>query len=56
MLNAGWRRGAKAYRMGGANARTLEEFSVFCPKAFAGIGSYLPGTLADRSITTDELF
>jgi hypothetical protein len=50
MLDAGWRRGAKAYRMGGANKTTLEEFAVFCPKAFAGIGSYLPGTLADRSI------
>jgi hypothetical protein len=50
MLNAGWRRGAKAYRMGGANARKLEEFPVFCPKAFAGIGSYLPDTLADRAI------
>jgi Protein of unknown function (DUF3631) len=50
MLNAGWRRGAKAYRMGGANARTLESFSVFCAKAFAGIGNYLPPTLVDRSI------
>jgi hypothetical protein len=50
MLNAGWRRGGKAWRMGGANARTLEEFTVFCPKAFAGIGNYLPGTLDDRSI------
>jgi Protein of unknown function (DUF3631) len=50
MLNAGWRRGAKAYRMGGPNNRTLEPFPVFCPKAFAGIGSYLPDTLADRTI------
>jgi Protein of unknown function (DUF3631) len=50
MLNAGWRRGAKAYRMGGANARRLDDFSVFCPKAFAGIGNYLPDTLADRTI------
>jgi Protein of unknown function (DUF3631)/Bifunctional DNA primase/polymerase, N-terminal len=51
MLNAGWRRGAYAYRMGGSNNRTLEGFPVYCPKAFAGIGSYLPDTLADRSIT-----
>jgi hypothetical protein len=50
MLNAGWRRGAKSYRMGGANNRVLEEFAVFCPKAFAGIGDYLPGTLDDRAI------
>jgi Protein of unknown function (DUF3631) len=50
MLNAGWRRGAKAYRMGGANNRTLEEFPVFCAKGFAGIGRYLPDTLADRTI------
>jgi Protein of unknown function (DUF3631) len=50
MLNAGWRRGTKAYRMGGKNVRTLETFEVFCAKAFAGIGDYLPDTLVDRSI------
>jgi Protein of unknown function (DUF3631) len=50
MLNAGFRRGGKAYRMGGANNRVLEEFAVYCPKAFAGIGDYLPDTLSDRSI------
>lgn len=36
--------------MGGASNRTLEAFSVFCPKAFAGIGDCLPDTLTDRSI------
>jgi hypothetical protein len=51
MLNAGWRRGAYAYRMGGSNNRVLEGFPVYCPKAFAGIGNYLPDTLADRAIT-----
>jgi Protein of unknown function (DUF3631) len=50
MLNAGWRRHAKAFRMGGGNHTTLEDFAVFCPKVFAGIGSYLPDTLADRTI------
>jgi hypothetical protein len=50
MLNAGWRRGAVALRMGGARMTKLEAFPVFCPKAFAGIGDYLPDTLADRSI------
>jgi hypothetical protein len=50
LLNAGYRRGAVAYRMGGANNRTLEDFQVFCPKAFAGIGNCLPDTITDRSI------
>ncbi len=50
MLNAGWRRGAKSLRMGGGNHTTLEHFAVFCPKVFAGIGNYLPDTLADRTI------
>jgi hypothetical protein len=50
MLNAGYRRGAVAYRMGGANKTTLESFPVFCPKAFFGIGDFLPDTLVDRAI------
>jgi Protein of unknown function (DUF3631) len=50
LLNAGWRRGAVARRMGGARMTTLEEFPVFCAKAFAGIGDYLPDTLADRAV------
>jgi hypothetical protein len=49
MLNAGYRRGAVALRMGGANMRTLEAFPVFCPKVFAGIGE-LPDTIRDRCI------
>jgi hypothetical protein len=49
MLNAGYRRGALARRMGGANKSTLEAFRVFCPKVFAGIGQ-LPATLRDRAI------
>ena len=49
MLNAGYRRGAVARRMGGQRMTTLEEFPVYCPKVFAGIGE-LPDTLADRSI------
>jgi hypothetical protein len=49
MLNAGYRRGAVVYRMGGANNRTLNTFNVFSPKAFAGIGE-LPDTIADRAI------
>jgi hypothetical protein len=50
MLNAGYRRGAVAYRMGGANKTKLEDFPVFCPKAFFGIGDFLPDTLVDRAI------
>jgi Protein of unknown function (DUF3631) len=50
LLNGGYRRGAVAHRMGGANNRTLETFPVFCPKAFTGIGDCLPDTVADRSI------
>ena len=49
MLNAGYRRGARVYRMQGANNSDLGEFAVFCPKAFAGIGN-LPDTIADRTI------
>lgn len=49
MINAGYRRGALCYRMGGANNRVLEAFDVFCAKAFAGIGE-LPQTIRDRSI------
>jgi 5S rRNA maturation endonuclease (ribonuclease M5) len=49
MLNAGYRRGASVYRMGGANMTELESFPVFCAKVFAGIGT-LPDTISDRSI------
>jgi hypothetical protein len=50
LLNAGYRRGAVALRMGGPRMTTLESFAVFCAKAFAGIGDCLPDTLTDRSI------
>jgi hypothetical protein len=50
LLNAGYRRGAVAYRMGGSSRTTLEEFEVFSAKAFFGIGDFLPDTLSDRAI------
>jgi hypothetical protein len=50
LLNAGYRRGAVAYRMGGTNRSKLERFKVFSAKAFIGIGNFLPDTLVDRSI------
>ena len=50
LLNAGWRRGAVAWRCEGDGSRqTVTPYPVFGPKALAGIGE-LPETLADRSI------
>jgi hypothetical protein len=50
LVNAGYRRGAKAYRCVGEGAKQkVEPFEVFGPKALAGIGK-LPETIADRSI------
>jgi Protein of unknown function (DUF3631) len=51
MINAGYRRGATTHRMGGKNNTTLQTFSVYCPKAFAGIGDCLPDTILDRAIS-----
>jgi hypothetical protein len=50
LLNAGYCRGAVAYRIGGANNRDLQSFRVFCAKVFAGIGDCLPDTIVDRSV------
>jgi Protein of unknown function (DUF3631) len=50
LICAGYRRGATAHRMGGSNNTTLQTFSVYCPKAFAGIGDCLPDTIIDRAI------
>jgi hypothetical protein len=50
LLNAGYRRGALAQRMGGSRMTDLQTFRVFCPKAFAGIGDCLPDTIIDRAI------
>jgi putative DNA primase/helicase len=48
LLNAGHKRGAKAYRCEGEN-NTVRGFAAFAPAALAGIAT-LPGTLHDRSI------
>lgn len=48
VLNAGFQRGAKVPRCVGPT-HALAEFSVFCAKALAGIGT-LPDTVADRCI------
>jgi len=51
LLNAGYREGAKVARCVGSGRRiSIVEYSAFCPKALASIGS-LPDTVADRSIT-----
>lgn len=50
LLNAGYRRGAPVYRMGGPKMTELQSFQTFCPKLLAGLGS-LPETLASRCIT-----
>jgi hypothetical protein len=50
LINAGWRRGAKAWRCVGEGARQeVVPFAVFSAKALAGIGE-LPETVADRCI------
>ncbi|MBM3846793.1 MAG: DUF3631 domain-containing protein, partial [Verrucomicrobia bacterium] len=48
LLNAGHKRGAKAYRCEG-DRNEVRGFAAFAPAALAGIGN-LPGTLHDRSI------
>ena len=48
IINAGFQRSATVPRCSGA-AHDIKDFSVFCPKALAGIGK-LPGTIADRAI------
>ncbi|MBI4328198.1 MAG: DUF3631 domain-containing protein [Chloroflexi bacterium] len=48
LLNAGHKRGARAYRCEGEKLE-VRGFSAFAPAALAGIGA-LPGTLHDRSV------
>jgi len=49
LLNAGYRRGALAYRIGGANRNELQAFETFCAKAIAGLDD-LVATLASRCL------
>lgn len=48
LLNAGHKRGAKAYRCEGEQ-HEVRAFNAFAPAVLAGIGA-LPGTLHDRSV------
>jgi Protein of unknown function (DUF3631) len=49
LLNAGYRRGKPALRVGGAKMTDLQSFSTFCPKVLSGIGK-VPDTISDRAI------
>lgn len=49
LLNAGNWRGVVVPRCIGPT-QELRDFEIFCPKATAGIGDYLPRTVADRCI------
>jgi putative DNA primase/helicase len=50
-LNEGFRRNGRFIRCADSKRNyEPEQFDVFCPKALAGIGSYLPDTVVDRSI------
>ena len=50
LLNAGYRKGTTVPRcVGEGKTLRVENFEVYCPKAFAGIG-HLPDTVSDRSI------
>jgi len=51
VLNAGHRRGGKCSLCVGRK-HEFQDFSVFCPKAIAGIGG-LPDTVTDRSIVIE---
>lgn len=51
LLNQGHRKwGSSVARVGQSGNFEIQNFSVFCPKAIAGIGNFLPDTVADRSI------
>lgn len=49
LVNAGHRRGAKAYRVRADRGNIVEAFPAFAPVALAGIGD-LPDTITDRSV------
>lgn len=51
ILNEGFRKGGRFYKMGGKN-HELRELNAYCPKCFAGIGK-LPDTVSSRSIAIE---
>jgi hypothetical protein len=50
VLNDGYRRGGRVYRMGGSDNSTLFAFQVFCPKAFAGLKGLPTDALRSRCL------
>jgi hypothetical protein len=52
LLNAGYRRGALAYRIGGGNRDELQSFETFSAKAIAGLDD-LVATLASRCLRVE---
>jgi hypothetical protein len=50
VVNSGWRRGQRVYRMAGSQRDKLAEFSTFCAKAIAGLDKKLAPTLASRCL------
>ena len=51
LLNQGHRKwGSSVARVSQSGNFEIQTFSVYCPKAIAGIGNFLPDTVADRSI------
>jgi hypothetical protein len=51
IFNEGFQEGAVIIRRAGADNSELERYSIFCPKAFAGIGyKTLPETVKDRTV------
>lgn len=51
ILNEGFRKGGKFYKVGGKD-HELRELNAYCPKCFAGIGK-LPETVSSRSIAIE---
>ncbi len=51
ILNEGFRKGGKFYKVGGKN-HELRELNAYCPKCLAGIGK-LPETVSSRSIAIE---
>ena len=50
LINAGYRHGALAYRMGGSRRDELESFKTFCAKAIAGLDDPRVAPLASRCL------
>jgi hypothetical protein len=50
VVNSGWRRGQRVWRMAGPQHDRLVSFSTFCAKAIAGLDAKLAPTLASRCL------